>query len=179
MQRTIALGPESGSLDVRTRREGIAARIGYDLTLRVTSWEASATVDLADSSVCSVRVEVDAESLSVVRGSGGLKPLTELEKREVLRHTSDILQTAEHHSITFQSTVVTGSPAAFTIEGQLEIMGRSRPVTVTGKLAGARATGSATLRQSDWGIKPFSSLFGALRLADVVTVAFDLELPIG
>lgn len=177
MQRTIALGPESGPLDVRTGRQGIAAGIGYDLTLRALSWEAGAAVDLADSSVCSVRVEVHTESLTVVRGSGGLKPLTELEKHKIHVNTSKILRTAQFPAITFQSTIVTGSPDAFTIDGQLEIMGRSEPVTVTGKLAGGRASGSTTLKQSDWGIKPFSSLFGTLKLADEVTVEFDLEIP--
>jgi hypothetical protein len=34
-------------------------------------------------------------------------------------------------------------------------------------------TGSAHVRQTDWGIKPFSALFGTLRVADVVEVAVD------
>lgn len=177
MQKTIALGPESGPLDVRTARQGIAARMGYDLTLRAESWEASAAVDLADSSMCSVRVEVEAESLTVVATSGGLTPLTELEKRRVHANASKILRTAEFPAIAFQSTVITGSPKAFTIEGMLEILGRAEPITVNGKLVDGRASGSATLKQSDWGIKPFSALFGTLRLADEVTVAFDLEVP--
>ena len=34
-------------------------------------------------------------------------------------------------------------------------------------------TGSATVKQSDWGMKPYSALFGALKVADEVEVAFE------
>jgi hypothetical protein len=55
-------------------------------------------------------------------------------------------------------------------------MGRSRPVTVRAALEGGRFRGGTTLEQTGWGIKPFSALLGALRLADEVEIDFDLAL---
>ena len=45
---------------------------------------------------------------------------------------------------------------------------RSKLLHTEGRLAG-----SATLKQSDWGIKPYSALFGTLKVADEVTVSID------
>ena len=35
---TYEFGPESGRVVVKTRREGLAARAGHDLTLEITDW---------------------------------------------------------------------------------------------------------------------------------------------
>ena len=40
-----------------------------------------------------------------------------------------------------------------------------------------RVTGTATLTQSDWGIKPYSALFGTLKVLDDITVEVDAQLP--
>ena len=39
--------------------------------------------------------------------------------------------------------------------------------------------GSARIKQTDWGIKPFSALFGTLKVADEVEVGIDAKLPVG
>ena len=36
-----------------------------------------------------------------------------------------------------------------------------------------RLTGTAVVTQSDWGMKPYSALFGTLKVADEVEVAVD------
>jgi hypothetical protein len=37
-------------------------------------------------------------------------------------------------------------------------------------------TATARIKQSEWGIKPYSALFGALKVADDVEVTFDGQL---
>ena len=44
------------------------------------------------------------------------------------------------------------------------------------RLDAVSLTGSATVKQSDWGLKPYSALFGALKVADEVTVTVDANL---
>ena len=39
-----------------------------------------------------------------------------------------------------------------------------------------RAQGSATIAQTRWGIRPYSALFGTLKLGDEVGVRFDVGL---
>jgi len=43
---THTLGPDDASLQVKTYREGVAAKAGHDLIIDVTRWDA--TVEVAD-----------------------------------------------------------------------------------------------------------------------------------
>ena len=57
------LGPENGTLRIRTGRRGGAAKAGHDLLIEVTDWKA--TIDAsgaagADADVAQRRREVDA-----------------------------------------------------------------------------------------------------------------------
>ncbi len=174
---TYSLGPESGRLLVRTTRTGLGAKAGHDLTLEATRWRGEAVVDTADPSTSSVAVELEAASLEVREGTGGVKPLSDSDRREIVKNLREkVLHTARHPTITFRSTRVGGTAESFYVEGDLTIAGVTRPVTVEGLLADGRVRGSVMVVQSRWGIKPYSALFGALRLSDEVGVWFDLAL---
>jgi polyisoprenoid-binding protein YceI len=61
--------------------------------------------------------------------------------------------------------------------GELELMGRRHPIAFTLSLDGTgRLTGATTLKQSDWGLKPYSTLFGTLKVADEVQIEIDANL---
>ncbi|GAA0381736.1 hypothetical protein GCM10009530_35600 [Microbispora corallina] len=172
-----ALGPETGRLLVTTARSGFGAKAGHDLLIEVTRWSGEAVVDPADPAASSVRVEAEAGSFEVREGTGGVKPLTAGDRAEIERTVRDrILRAGRHPLITFRSTRVEGGPGAFRVEGDLTIMDVTRPVTVTGSLAGDRAVASATVVQSEWGITPYSAFFGALRLRDEVGVRAEVVL---
>jgi polyisoprenoid-binding protein YceI len=176
---TYRLGPANGQLLVKTGRTGLGRRAGHDLTIEVAGWEATATVDPSDPAASSVAVTIDADSFVIREGAGGVKPLTDGDRAEIKRTLQrEILQTARHPAISFQSIRVTGTPESFSIEGELTIRDVTRPVTVRGSAADQnRVRGGATFAQSRFGIKPYSAFFGALKLADEVEVAFDLSLP--
>ena len=63
------------------------------------------------------------------------------------------------------------------MQGELELIGvRTQPVAFDAQLHGdGRLTGSAAVKQTDWGIKPYSALFGTLKVADEVEVAIDAD----
>jgi polyisoprenoid-binding protein YceI len=172
-----ALGSGAGELLVKTTRAGLGSKIGHDLTLEVTRWRGSATVDTADPSGSRVMIEIDVDSFEVRKGSGGVKPLTESNRAEIKKTLRErILRSAEHPTITFRSTGVDGSPESFTVDGDLTIAGVSRPVTVHGRMSDGPVRGSATIVQTRWGIRPYSAFFGALKLRDEVQVEFDVTL---
>ncbi len=157
-------GPENGTLTVRTKRTGAASKAGHDLLMEVTSWSATLDPD-ADPALT---LTADAGSLRVLEGSGGIQALGDDDK-------AGIEQTIEEEvlmgtPIEFRSTAVEGSR----IEGELELAGQRHPISF--ELAGdedGRLAGSATVKQSDWGMKPYSALFGTLKVADEVEVAFE------
>jgi polyisoprenoid-binding protein YceI len=172
------LRPASGHLLLRTGRSGLGRRAGHDLTLEATRWSADISVDPGEPANSSVTAEIEVESLEVREGAGGVMPLTDADRAEIVKNLrGKVLQTAVHPTITFRSTSVEGAPESFTVEGDLTIVGVTRPVTVRGQVSGDRLTGSATVVQSRWGIKPYSALFGQLRVADPVEIAFDLTAP--
>ena len=157
-------GPENGTLTVRTKRTGAASKAGHDLLMEVTSWSATLDPD-ADPALT---LTADSSSIRVLEGSGGIQALGDDDK-------AGIEQTIEEEvlmgtQIEFRSTAVEGS----WIEGELELAGRRHPISfqLTGDEDG-RLAGSATVKQTDWGMKPYSALFGTLKVADDVEVAFE------
>jgi polyisoprenoid-binding protein YceI len=177
---TYRLGPQAGRLLVRTSRTGLGAKAGHDLTVEVTQWHGTATVDSADPAACSVTVEAEVDSFEVRQGTGRLKPLTDSDRAEIKKTIREkVLHTARHPTIAFRSTRVDGSAESFTVDGDLTIVGVTRPISVTGRLADGRAHASATVAQSRWGVRPYTGFFGALKLRDEVEVEVDLDLEPG
>ncbi|HKS47060.1 MAG TPA: YceI family protein [Amycolatopsis sp.] len=175
---TYRVGAESGRLLVRTGRTGLGSRVGHDLTIEADAWSGTVTVDTNDPARSSLAVEVDVNSLRVVEGSGGVKPLTGSDRAEIERTMRDkILQATRHPAITFRSTGVTGTAESFTVDVDLTIVDKTRPVEVRGSLRDdGRVRATATVVQSRWGIKPYSAFFGALKVADEVMVEVDATL---
>jgi polyisoprenoid-binding protein YceI len=60
------------------------------------------------------------------------------------------------------------------VRGELSLNGRTAPVTFELAIDGeGRMTGSAIVTQSAHGMKPYSALFGALKVADDVQVEIE------
>lgn len=174
---TYRLSPQAGRLLVKTARTGLGARAGHDLTIEVTRWRGEAVVNVAGPAASSVSLTAEVDSFEVREGTGGVKPLTGADRREIVATLREkILHAREHPAITFTSTKVGGTPEALRIDGDLTIAGATQPVTVQARLMGGRAVGTASVVQSRWGIKPYSAFFGALKLADEVVVEFDVGL---
>jgi polyisoprenoid-binding protein YceI len=178
---THELGPGDGRVLAKTGREGLAARAGHDLTLEITRWSAQVTVPDADGgglAGTSVTAELDLGSLAVREGSGGAKPLTDKDRRDIQGTARKILGDAAQ--ATFTSTGVTpaaGASASGAIEGTLTLHGTSRPLRlqVTSPAPG-RYRGSTTLRQTDFGITPYSGFFGTLKLKDEIGIEFEVSI---
>jgi polyisoprenoid-binding protein YceI len=142
-------GPENGSLVVKTYREGVAA-----------------TVDPA-----SITLDADPRSLHVREGVRGVKPLTDGD-REDIRGTID-KKVLGGQPISFRSTSVEGDDQ-LTVSGDLTMAGRTRPVTARLAVgADGHVTGTIPVTQSEWGIKPYRGLMGALKVRDEVEIVID------
>lgn len=160
------IGPSNGSLTVKTGREGAAAKAGHDLVLGVNSWDA--TIEGGDSPT--IRLTADPTSMEVIQGTGGAKPLDDSDKEDIKKSIKDkVLGSSE---ISFQSTEVTDSAA----KGDLSIAGTTSSVDVPLNVDGDTISGSIALSQSDFGIKQFKALMGALKVTDEVTVEFEGKL---
>jgi hypothetical protein len=137
-------GPENAELTVHTKRAGAAAKAGHDLTILVERWTAS----YEDEELV---FEADPRSLRVIAGSGGITSLGDEEKAAI--------------SQTIDEEVLKGTPITYR-GGELTLNGVTRPVTYS--FDGTE--GRAEIKQTDFKIKPYSALFGTLKVADVVEV---------
>ena len=166
---TYKLGPEDGTLSVRTGRTGTVAKAGHDLLIHVTSW--SATLDLDAPSLA---LDADATSLRVQEGTGGMKALDDDDLANIETTIDD--EILLRRDIRFRSTDVQPTDGGVAVHGDLTLVGETRPIAFDLALSDGRVTGTAVVRQTDWGMKPYSALFGALKVADEVTVEVDARL---
>jgi hypothetical protein len=169
------LGPEDVTLAVRTTRGGAVAKAGHDLLIHVTSWSATLVLgdDLAKSSL---ELDADATSLRVIEGTGGAFELGEDDVANIHQTIDD--EVLRKQPIRFRSTAVrAGNDGGIAVEGQLTIVGTTSPIAFEVEIGDDGAlTGAATVTQTDWGMKPYSALFGALKVADQVEVTAEGHL---
>jgi len=168
------LGPDSGRVVIKTGRAGLAARAGHDLTIEVTRWSATVTVPSDGVAAAEVAAELDLGSLAVLEGTGGAKPLSDKDRRDILNTAGKILGRG---TARFTSTRIIPAASGGAIEGTLTLNGTTRPARLQLVSGGpGQYRGTATVRQTDYGITPYTGFFGALKLKDEVTVEVEADL---
>jgi polyisoprenoid-binding protein YceI len=173
---TFRLGPDNASLQVKTYREGMGAKVGHDLVIDVTRWEA--TVDLGDDP--SIQLTADPRSLEVREGLGGVKPLTDKDRREIVKNIDAKVLGGTPIAFTSRSVRGGGGGGPLAVEGDLTLAGQTRPLSAELTTTGdGHVTATIPVTQSAWGIKPYRGLMGALKVRDDVEVVVDARLAPG
>ena len=172
------LGPESGRIVIRTFREGLGAVAGHDLVIDVRRWSGELTVN-DDKTPASIEAKIDMTSWIIREGNGGVKPLTDRDRREITRTARRVLSADRHPEAEFTATQF--EPAGDdqgAIDGTFTLAGVARPLRLQVSQVGPgryRATG--TVIQSSYGIKPYTGFFGALKVRDAVDFEAEVEVP--
>lgn len=168
------LNASDGELLIRTGVTGRAARMGHRLTIAVTRWQA--TVSWKDAEPVSAGLAVEVGSLEVLRGEGGVKGLSAPEKALVKSNALRSLDAGRYPEIRFTADAIDMTGDGYRLTGTLRIRGRSREHVIalrTEDLGHAwRMSAESKVRQSDYGVKPYSLLMGSVRVADEVSVSF-------
>lgn len=172
---TFAIGSDSGDrLAIRTSREGLAARVGHDLTIEATTWSGEVVAD-PDPGRSTIRAAIELDSLRVREGLGGKRPLTDRERNEI---DDNVHRVFGRSTATYVSTRVAQQSAdAVAVDGTLTLNGVTRPVRLIAKSAdGRRFDSRTTIAQTEFGIKPYTAFLGALKLRDAVEVEVSVTL---
>lgn len=172
------LDHSSGDLTLHTGREGVASRVGHDLTLRVGRWTAEVTRG-GDGRATAVRFVADLSSLEVVRGDGGLKPLSDKDRRTILANALETLKAATHPELVFEADGLSVGEGRTKVTGTAALAGRTGPqsVDVVVAAAGHSVTVTGEVVQTAFGVTPYSGMLGALKVRDAVEVRASLTLP--
>jgi polyisoprenoid-binding protein YceI len=176
MPGTHKLGPGNASLRIETRRGGAAAKAGHDLLIEVGSWQGTLVIG-EDPDQNSLVLSADSGSMEVIEGTGGIKALTDEDKVEIKKTLEDeVLQPGQ---VEFKSTAVTpmNDGERLKVSGELSMNRNVHPLDFELELGPDEAVSArATVKQSDWGIEPYSGLFGTLKVRDEVEVVGEASL---
>jgi polyisoprenoid-binding protein YceI len=171
------LGTDQGRVALLTARDGLAAQAGHDLTIEVSTWSGELTV-ADDGQPTELSVTLDLNSLVVREGTGGVKPLTDRDRREIAVTTRKVLGVDRHPEATFTASgFEANSSGGGFIQGTLTLGGIARPLKLHVAKTGPQSYhATASVRQSEFGIKPYSAFLGALKVSDAVGVNIDIDL---
>ena len=114
---------------------------------------------------------MDATSLRVQKGTGGMKGSTTTTRPTSTRRSTTRCSGAATSCSARPPSTAAGS------QGELTLAGQTRPLALDVAIGDDGAVGATvTITQSDWGMKPYSALFGTLKVLDDVEVALEGHL---
>ena len=133
----------------------------------------SGTVDLSPEHP-SVKLVVDARGMKV------LDPEIDADKRAEIQTTmlsTKVLDTEAHPKIEFASARVekTGN-GVWKVTGDLRLHGASHSITFEVRELNQSYSGSAILKQTDFGITPISIAGGSVKVKDELKIEFAIKL---
>lgn len=169
------LGSGDGSVKVRTGVAGSASRMGHRLVLDVQDW--SAEVEMDGGKPVAVQFSARLGSLIVESGSGGITPLTVVDRQVIRRNAAKVLDAGTYPEVTFTSTSLKVGKKGIDVSGELTIHNVTQQLDAHLDIADGRATASIPVVQTDFDIKPYSAMLGQLKVQDEVTVDLDIALP--
>ncbi len=169
------LDASNGQLLVHTGVTGRAAKMGHRLTIAMNRWVA--TVQWNAGEPVEAELTVDVDSLEVLRGEGGLKPLSGPEKALARSNALRTLDADRYPQVRFRAGDIAKAEDGYRLAGTLEIHGKTGECEVSVRVEDLgekwRMSCETDVRQSDFGVKPYSMLMGSMKVVDTVTVSFS------
>jgi polyisoprenoid-binding protein YceI len=167
---------QDAELLVFTKKEGLLSKVAHDLKLRAGRFE------LEIEGESQVRLTCHAASLRVVNAMLDgreapelLNPRDKVKIEDTL--AGEILSAPRHPEIRFVSTRVETTPNGYRIHGELTIAGTTRDLSAEVIRKRTCLDAEVSLRQTDYGIKPFTALFGTLKVQDTLRVTLSVPEP--
>jgi polyisoprenoid-binding protein YceI len=159
------------TITVRVYKTGVFSPMGHNHAIEapIQSGEVKGS-----GSPSSVELRVDARKLRVV------DPEVSEDTRAQVQKTmqgSQVLDVDHFPEIRFQSTrVEQKGPDHWIVHGTLALHGKEHPITFEVTLRDERYRGSATLKQTAFGITPVTVAGGTVKVKDEVKVEFEIAL---
>lgn len=163
---------------VFTFKEGLLSRVAHDLRLHPSRVE---LVREGEGEDIVVRVGADSLVVDGAMRDGRLDAhgLGARDRAKILDTVrAEILRARQHPEIVFRGRVLPAEGPdgedRVHVRGELELAGVKRALSFVATRSGPRLLASVTLRPSEFGIRPYKALAGAIRLQDRVRVELDV-----
>jgi polyisoprenoid-binding protein YceI len=173
-------------LVVKTFKEGAAARLAHNHVVHAPDFSGSVQFDAQNPGNDSIRVEVHTATLTVDDfarrkqfGETGLPSDDELADITKNLRSEDQLYVERYPTMGFVSNKVEKTAeGAYKVTGKLTIRGVTKevsfPAQVTMEGTNFRSKAELKFKQSNFGYKPYSAMFGAVRVADEAILFLDI-----
>jgi polyisoprenoid-binding protein YceI len=181
---TLTLDPSTGSLRVLLYKDGPLRALGHDHALAAPAFQGQ--VELSSGSA-QLMLTIDATKLVIdtapVREEQGWSALkdSDVESINAGMRGPRGLDVKKYPQITFRSDTiepVAGEKDLWEVTGRFSLHGTTQtidfPVTMTDGPGGKWFSGYVRLRQSEYGVKPFTVFGGAVSVKDEILVRFNL-----
>lgn len=162
---------------VYTYKEGALSAVAHDLRLHADRFDLE--VDRASHRV---RMRVDASSLRVdgiMRGErldpAGMAEDERAKVEEIVR--TQILHSDRYPEITLNGWLEDEGSDSGTMQGDLTLHGVTRSVESRLRSEDGRVIAEIVLHQPDYGLRPYSAMFGAMRVRAQVRVVVEVPAP--
>ena len=172
--------PRSTTVVVNVGRAGLLSFAGHDHEVAAPAVEGRISLNPADMSRSRVTLQFDAKAMKV---TGRGEPADDVAEVQRTMLSDRVLDVQRYPTIAFESERVSvqermSDGFRLHVEGMLTLHGTAQKISVpvAVRLAGGRmtATGTVTVRQSAFGIRPITAAAGTVRVKDEVAVTFTI-----
>lgn len=178
----LTIDPGESRVTILVGKAGVMSFAGHAHEVVAPAVRGRVTFDPMDWPHATVSLQFDAAALRVTGKGEAAADVPTVEKTMLGAQVLDV----EHFpTIAFQSrhvsvVIATGGPAALTIDGDMTLHGKTRPMTIRASAsvdASGRvtATGAFTLKQTDFGIAPITAAGGTIRVKNDLDIQFVLK----
>jgi polyisoprenoid-binding protein YceI len=166
--QTQTIDVSKSSLKIRVFKSGAFSAFAHDHEIQAPIDEGK----IDSSASPSVQLRVDSRKMRVLDSD------ISVEKRTEIQHTMEgtaVLDVEHFPEISYRSTAIakTGD-AHWEVRGNLNLHGQNQLVVVVVSLDGGHYRGSASFKQSDFGISPIRIAGGTVKVKDEVKIEFDI-----
>jgi polyisoprenoid-binding protein YceI len=158
------------TMTVHVYKSGFLSAFGHNHEILATIQSG----EVKESGSPSVEIRVDARKLRV------MDPEVSDSTRAQIQETmlgAQVLDADHFPEIRFQSKgVEPKGPDHWVVRGNLALHGKDHPITFEVTLKDARYRGSATLKQTEFGITPVTVAGGTVKVKDEIKIEFEIAL---
>ena len=171
--------PEQSKFTVQAFAEGLLSAFGHDPVVSIKEFTGEAQFTPGSYENASLKITVNPNSLSV---SNEMKEKDRVELERTMRE--EVLETAKYPEIVFSSNNITVSKLSgdrwrARIIGDVTLHGATQKniwisceATVSDDTI--RAQGEFSLKQTDFGIKPYAAVGGTIKLKNELKFSFEM-----
>jgi polyisoprenoid-binding protein YceI len=178
--------PGKSRILVQVFKRGLLSGLAHDHHFEATVWRASATLDPASPAEARIEVVVEAGSLQDRQEALSAPDRAKVNLQAAGPETLDAARfpqirfVADRLDLAAGASSQAGQDLDGVLVGTLSLHGQERPLAVPVHLAREgetwRVRGAVRLKQSDYGISPFSGFLGTVAVHDELVIEYDLVL---